>query len=166
VESILLPIYLKVRDTNYAVSPMPSDQFEKELMDRKISQMEWEYKWGKTPSLHKDKFFMRTFFVVSAIITILTLNPFILYLTDKLPSSMPLSFDASFRPLEVGTGKQFAFNQMVYGVLNMAILFCMYYASLFYAKYDRKSANKFIYAALIISSAFLLIQFRILYVFR
>jgi hypothetical protein len=158
-------IYLKVGETSYAISPMSYEKFEKEIAGKGIEKAEWEFKWTKTPSLHKDKSFMRPFFVVSLIIVILTINPLALYLMDMLPHSMPLSFDASFQPLEMGTGKQFAFNQMVNGVLNMAILFCMYYASFFYAKYDRKSVNKFIYSALIISAAFLLIQLRIIYVF-
>lgn len=159
-------IYLKLGHTNYAISPVMHNQFEKELIDKGIVKTEWEYEWIKTPSLHRDKSFMRPFFIVSIIIIILTINPLVLYLMDMLPRSMPLSFDASFKPLEMGTGKQFAFNQMVNGVLNMAILFCMYYASFFYAKYDRKSAKIFIYSSLVISAAFLFIQLRIIYVFR
>jgi len=82
--------------------------------------------------------------VVSIIILTLTLNPFILYLKHGIPDIMTLSFDANFSPIKMGTSKQFAFTQMVYGVLNMALLFCMYYASYFCAKYDRKSAYKYI----------------------
>jgi len=72
---------------------------------------------------------------------------------------MPLNFDAKFNPIKIGTGKQFAFTQMIYGVLNMALLFCMYYASYFCAKYDRKSAYKYIYLALIVAMIFLIMQF-------
>ncbi len=158
--------YLKYGEANFAISPASYDEFETVLVERGIHKLEWEYKWNKGISLHKDKSFMLPFFVVTIINIILTLNPFILYLMNKLPSTMPLNFDASFLPLEIGKGKQFAFNQMIYGVLNMAIQFCMYYASHFYAKYDRKSANKFIYVSLIVALAFLLIQFRILHTFR
>jgi hypothetical protein len=156
----------KLGEKSYAISPAAYGEFKLLLEDKGVYQSEWEYKWNKGTSLHKDKSFMIPFFIVTIINIILTLNPFVLYLMDKLPATMPLSFDSSFLPLEIGKGKQFAFNQMVYGAFNMAIQFCMYYASHFYAKYDRKSANKFIYVSLAISVAFLLIQFRILYAFR
>jgi hypothetical protein len=158
--------YLKYGEKSYAISPAAYHEFESLLKDKGVHQLEWEYKWTKGTSLHKDKTFMIPFFIAAIINIILTLNPFILYLMDKLPATMPLSFDSTFLPLEIGKGKQFAFNQMAYGALNMAIQFCMYYASHFYAKYDRKSANKFIYVSLAISAALLLIQFRILYAFR
>lgn len=159
-------LYLKAGDTIYALSPTEYDNYENFLISKGIKPAQWEYKWDKNINLHKDKCFMRPFIAVSVIIVILTLNPFILYLMDKLPSKMPLNFDSSFMPLEYGTGKQFAFNQMMYGAMNMTILFCMYYASYFYAKYDRKSCNKFIYYSLIIAAAFLLIQIRILHTFK
>jgi hypothetical protein len=159
-------VYLKSSNTTFAISPLNYEEFEKAINLKGIQTLEWEYKWNKDVSLHKDKSFMIPFFIVSIIVVILTLNPFVLYLMNKLPQTMPLSFDSSFLPLEIGTGKQFAFSQMVYGVLNMAIQFCMYYASYFYAKYDRKSTKKFIYAALAISTAFLLIQIRILHAFK
>ena len=158
--------YFKCGELSYAISPLDYGEFESLLRENGVNQAEWEYKWNKGISLHRDKSFMLPFFIVTIINIIIILNPFILYLMNKLPATMPLSFDSSFFPLEIGKGKQFAFNQMIYGVLNMAIQFCMYYASHFYAKYDRKSANKFIYVSLVISAAFLLIQFRILYAFR
>lgn len=158
--------YLKNGVSIYAISPSASSEFEKVLEKVGMKKLEWEFMWNKSSSLHKDKSYMIPFLVVSLLITILTLNPFVLYLRGRLPDTMPLSFDSSFLPVELGTGKQFAFNQMIYGVLNMAILFCMYYASHFYAKYDRRSAKKFIYVALVIAAAFLLIQLRILAAFR
>lgn len=158
--------YIKTGEVNYAFSPLMVESFEGKLKEHGIQMGSWKNVSLKHVSLHKDKTFMVPFISVSLIITILTLNPFILYLANRLPGTMPLNFDAAFLPVEYGTGKQFAFNQMVYGVLNMAVLFCMYYASHFYAKYDRKSAKKFIFISLIIALAFLLIQFRILYTFR
>jgi hypothetical protein len=158
--------YFKCGEKSYAISPAAYGDFEALLKEKGVCQSEWEFSWNKGTSLHKDKSFMIPFFIVTIVNIILTLNPFILYLMDKLPATMPLSFDSSFLPLEIGKGKQFAFNQMVYGALNMAIQFCMYYASHFYAKYDRRSANKFIYISLVISLAFLLIQFRIFCTFR
>lgn len=159
-------LYVKCSDVNYAVSPKEFDLFLSHLKDKGISNIEWELRMNKDISLHKDKRFMLPFIFVSIVISILTLNPFILYLRNKLPAVMPLNFDSSFLAVEFGSGKQFAFSQMIYGVLNMAVLFCMYYAAHFYAKYDRKSAYKFIYASLIIALAFLLIQFKILSTFK
>lgn len=159
-------VYLKVGELNYALTPADTDKFINVLLNKNIHEGDWEQHQSKHISLYRERGFMLPFLLASLVITILTLNPFILYLSNRLPASMPLNFDAAFFPVDQGTGKQFAFNQMIYGVLNMAILFCMYYASHFYAKYDKKSAKKFIYISLIIAIAFLIIQFRILHTFR
>ncbi|MFL0267850.1 PH domain-containing protein [Candidatus Clostridium radicumherbarum] len=159
-------IYLKVNEKNYAITPMDFKNFKAVLEKNNEVESDWTRDEEKHISLHKDRGFMVPLILSSIIIFVLTLNPFILYLTNKLPSSMPLNFDSSFLPVDKGTGKQFAFNQMIYGVLNMAILFCMYYASHFYAKYDKKSAKKYMYISLLIAAAFLIIQIRILLTFR
>lgn len=159
-------IYFKADKNNYAITPRDFEKLKNKLNANNVKESEWEELQSTQVSLHKDKSFMIPFFTASLIIIVLTLNPFILYLSNKLPSNMPLNFDSAFFPVDQGTGKQFAFNQMIYGVLNMAILFCMYYASHFYAKYDKKSAKKFIYISLVIAAAFLLIQYRILHTFR
>lgn len=91
----------------------------------------------RIPACIRTKKFLIPFLISSIIIIIMTLNPLILYLCNKLPLSIPLKFNAGFKPILFGSGKQFAFKQMVYGVLNMALLFCMYYAAYFYAKYDK-----------------------------
>jgi hypothetical protein len=158
--------HIKTKDMNYAVSPHDYEKFEETLIYHDVHQMQWKYKVDENYKLHKDKHFILPFIVVSVIILILTLNPLILYLKQSLPSSMPLNFDARFNQVEMGTGKQFAFTQMIYGVLNMVLLFCMYYASHFCAKYDRKSAYKYIYISLIVATVFLFIQFKILINFR
>lgn len=155
-------LYLKTKENNYAVSPAKIEEMTKTLNNHNIKNIDWQYKWDKNIHLHKEKSFMVPFTIVSILVFVITLNPFILYLMDKLPLKMPLSFDASFLPVDYGSGKQFAFNQMMYGVLNMAVLFCMYYAAHFYAKYDKKMANRFIYISLLIAAAFLIIQIRIL----
>ena len=46
--------------------------------------------------------------------------------------------------------------------LNMGILFCMYYAAHFHAKYDKKSAKTYIYVSLFIAMVFFLMQFKTL----
>ncbi|GAA0718964.1 PH domain-containing protein [Clostridium malenominatum] len=158
-------IYLKVGDICYAVSPENCNDFEEELIKQGVKSMAWELSFKKNINLYKDKKFLLPLIIVTIIISILILNPFILYLYGKLPAEMPLSFDSGFNAVKIGTGKQFAFKQMAYGVLNMALLFCMYYASYFYAKYDKKSAYKFIYVSLVASVLFLFIQFKILITF-
>ncbi len=158
--------YIKTKHMNYAVSPLDYKKFEETLIYHHVHQVEWKYKVNNSYNLHKDKHFILPLIAVSVIILILTLNPFILYLKQSLPNTMPLNFDAKFNPIKIGTGKQFAFTQMIYGVLNMALLFCMYYASYFCAKYDRKSAYKYIYLSLIVAMIFLIMQFKILINFR
>ena len=154
--------YIKTKRMNYAVSPKDDKKFEENLINNNIQLAEWESKVNNSYNLHKDKHFILPLIGVSITILILTLNPFILYLKDSIPNVMPLSFDAKFHPVKMGTGQQFAFTQMIYGVLNMVLLFCMYYASYFCAKYDRKSAYKYIYLSLIMAMIFLIMQFKIL----
>ncbi|MGH4050971.1 MAG: PH domain-containing protein [Clostridium sp.] len=158
--------YIKTKQISYAVSPLNYKKFEEKLIANHINSVECEYKMNNSYNLHKDKHFIIPLTLVSIVILILTLNPLILYLKDVIPTIMPLSFDEKFNPIKMGTGKQFAFTQMVYGVLNMALLFCMYYASYFCAKYDRKSAYKYIYLSLFVAIIFLILQFRILINFR
>ena len=155
-------IYLDTTEINYGISPENTEEFEKLLTEKGIEKSEWEKKASKASTLYKDKKFMMPFVLNSIIIFILVLNPFILYLKGLLPDKMPLSFNSNFIPLEYGPGKKFAIAQSVYGVLNMAILFCMYYASHFYSRYDKRSAYKFVYISLIIAVIFLAMQLRIL----
>ena len=159
-------IYIKTEHMNYAVSPLDYKGFEESLNRHDINVVEWKYKVNNSSNLHKDKRFIIPLIIVSIIILILTLNPLILYLKHMIPNTMPLNFDAKFKPIKIGTGRQFACTQMLYGVLNMALLFCMYYASYFCAKYDRKSAYKYIYLSLTVAIIFLVMQFKILINFR
>lgn len=158
-------LYLNTQGINYGISPVDSTEFIKKLNYLDISEKVFEIEKKKVVNLHRDINFIIPFVIVAVISILVTLIPIILYLTNKIPSQMPLSFDASFQKLTMGTGKDFAFKQMTYGLLNMAILFCMYYASYFYAKYDENVAYRYIYIALLTSALFLLMQFRILYTF-
>ncbi len=158
--------YIKTDHVNYAVSPVNESEFDSELSGRGIKCCEWEFKVNDESSLREEKKFKVLFLLCSFIIIVLTLTPLILYMYNKLPAHMPLKFDGYFKALKSGTAKEFVLKQMTYGALNMAILFCMYFASHFSAKYDKKSAYYYIYVSLIIALAFLIIQFRILFVFR
>ena len=112
-------IYLKTQDMTYGISPIQEDKFINILNSNGIESCSWSYSPNKNVNLYKDKKFIIPLIVVTVITIILTLHPFILYLYNKLPEKMPLSFDARFYPVKIGTGKEFAFKQMSYGVLNM-----------------------------------------------
>lgn len=158
-------IYLTTKDITYGITPEDGDKFEKFLKEKGVENCEWLYVENKNVHLHNDKKYFIPFIMSTVLIIILTLNPFIKYLKGSLPTKIPISFDPSFNPISFGTGKQFAFKQMVYGVLNMIVLLCMYYASYFYSKYDKKSAYKYLYISLIITLFFLIMQFKILNTF-
>ncbi|EQB88322.1 hypothetical protein J2Z44_003379 [Clostridium punense] len=155
-------IYLRTEDINYAISPIEPEAFEALLNKNNIFKIQWEVKFNKPNKLYKDKKFRNILFMASTIIIGMTLNPLILYLNHKLPNIMPITFDATFKPVRMGTDKQFVSVQMTYGALNAAILFCMYYAAYFCAKYDRKTAYRYLYAALLISFIFLILQIKII----
>ncbi|GFP77023.1 PH domain-containing protein [Clostridium fungisolvens] len=158
-------LYIHTDEISYGISPNDIDSFLAMFKEKGIDQKNFEIKYNKNRDLFKEKSFLFPFMLVALIIVYMTLNPFVLYLMNKLPDNMPLFFDATFRPVVEGTGKQFAFRQMTYGALNMIILFCMHYAAYFCAKYDKRSAYKYIYIALLISSVFLAIQIRILHLY-
>lgn len=158
-------LYIHTPQISYGISPKEIEPFLEVLNSKGKEQNEFPTKIYKNKELYKEKSFFIPFILVTIIILFITLNPFILYLMGKLPSTMPLYFDEKFMPAINGTGKQFAFKQMTYGALNMVILFCMHYASYFCAKYDKRSAYKYIYISLLVAATFLFIQLRILYLY-
>lgn len=157
-------IYLKIEDISFGLSPLEFDKFEKSLNYKGIHSMEWEAKFDKinTSKIHNNLKYKIPIILTSIITIILILNPLILYVTQNLPDIMPIAFDAKFRPITMGTSKEFASSQMTYGALNMGLLFCMYYASYFYAKYDRKAAHRYLYVPLAIGLLLLFIQIRMI----
>jgi len=86
----------------------------------------------------------------------------VLYILNELPDVMPLVLNVSREVVEVGTDKQFAFSQMTYGLLNMAVMFCMYYAAHFCAKYDKKAAHRYIYISFLVALIFLYLQMQLI----
>ena len=105
---------------------------------------------------------MHPLILTSTIILFTTFFPMVLYILNKLPDVMPLVINVSKEAGEVGTDKQFAFAQMLYGLLNMAVMFCMYYAAHFCAKYDKKSAYRYMYISLLVAIVFLYLQMRLI----
>jgi len=159
-------LYLKTDDINYGLSPEDAAGFIGELNSGGISEISMDYRPSKSVRLYKDKLFTVIFSAAAFVTISMIINPVILYLTDQLPAIMPLSFNAAYKPVQFGTGKQFAINQMMYGFLNMAVLLLMYYASYFISKYDRKSAYKFICVPLVVSIIFFAMQLQTFFSFR
>lgn len=159
-------VYLITDDMNYGLSPIDIGGFINILKSHEICEASSSYKPVKSISLLKDKKFAIPFVIASCIIGFITINPIIQYLSNSIPAIMPLGFDAKFTAVKFGTGKQFAFKQMTLGLLNMAVLFFMYYAAYFISKYDRKSAYKYIFIPLALSIIFLFMQIKIFLTFR
>lgn len=155
-------LFFKTKKMCYAISPELIEPIEEALISCNIPNYIDEHNEDSRVELHKDKKFLILLSVVALIIILMMVIPSILYLRGSLPVNMPLSFDAAFIPIEYGSAKEFVFKQMIYGIMNMIILFCMYYAAYFCAKYDRKTAYRYLYISLIIVMVFFLIQVRIL----
>ena len=159
-------IYLKTDDITYGISPENFREFESKIQERHIENFKWENKLDKGIELRREPKFLIPFIIASFTVLILTLNPIIMYLYGNLPDRMPLSFNSNFIAVEFGTGKQFAFKQMTYGLLNMGLLFCMYYAAYIFSKYDKNVFYKFIYTALAVAVFFLIMQIKIPCIFK
>lgn len=157
--------YLKTTNTTYGLSPENYQDFEANLKEKAVNNGEWQWEANNTSKIYKDNYFKIPLFIVTILILFLTLRPVWLMNTNSLPGSMPLSFNSSFSPTLMGSNKDFVFRQMLYGAFNMAILFCMYYAAYFNARYSKKIAYAYIYVSLIIAFVFIIIQQRILVVF-
>lgn len=151
-------VYLDTDNINYAVSPKDCDGFQRALNEAGIKNISWVKEYNKVHKLYKEKKFIIPLVITSIIVFIITFLPITLYVMNKLPNVMPLAINSAMTIAKIGTDKQFAFAQMLYGVLNMAVLFCMYYASHFCAKYDEKTAYRYLYVALIVAAVFLYLQ--------
>ncbi len=138
-------LYLKTDKINYGISPKNLEKFEVTLKQAGIKEGDWEFKLNKNTNIFKDKRYFTPFIIVTIMILIITLTPMIFYLYNLLPDKMPLVFDAKFTPVGFGEGKQFAFKQMMYGALNMVILFCMYYVSYFTQNMKKLCLQFYIY---------------------
>ncbi|MFC0892468.1 MULTISPECIES: PH domain-containing protein [Clostridium] len=159
-------VYLKTDTANYGLSPENFKKFTEELEKRRINCFKWENRLSKSISINKEPKFFIPFIITSIVVVLLALIPIILYLYGKLPDRMPVSFDTRFMAVKFGTGKQFAFKQMSYGILNMGVLFCMYYAGYIYSKYDKRYSYKYIYISFIVALFYFIMQIRILCTFR
>ncbi|MGL4740083.1 MAG: PH domain-containing protein [Sarcina sp.] len=155
-------IYLHTEGDSYAISPSDIDGVLEILFSKNIPIKEFETKVNIQRDLFKNKRFvslvMITFIVISSIIIV----PFLLYLLSRLPGKMPLIFDATFKVVMFGSGKEFAIRQMILGIGLIIIFICIYYTSYFIAKYDVKIAIRYMYIPFIISLLMAFIQLQIL----
>ncbi|WP_446898764.1 PH domain-containing protein [Clostridium sp. LBM24168] len=159
-------IYLNTDNVNYGISPDNFEDFEKQIALNGVKESVWKGNTIKTTGFNRNKKFLLLFSIAAILVIVLTLNPIAMYFLNKIPARMPLTFNTNFTPEKFGTGRQFAFKQMSYGLLNMAILFCMYYAGFLYEKYDKKSSYRFIFISMVIAGVFLIMQLRIIATFR
>ncbi|PJI07068.1 MULTISPECIES: PH domain-containing protein [Clostridium] len=153
--------YMKTDDGIYGISPEDPDEIEKVFNERKLPLSSWKYEKKAKVSLSHDRRFVLLTFLISIIILMITVIPFILYWKGVIPSKMPLSFDAKFKPIMYGTAREFAFKQMMYGAYNMAIFFCVYYAAYLYSKYSKKIAYRLMYGCLLVAIVFSIFQVKV-----
>lgn len=153
--------FLKSRKDVYAISPLNVVGFENELNSIGVEFGNWNVTSKSAERLYKDNYFRIPFFLVSIFIVIFIARPLYLYYGNMLPKSMPLSFNVKFQPIIMGTSREFVFKQLEYGLLNMALVFCMYYAAHLNAKHYKKSAYKYIYFSLVVIVVFLIVQQKI-----
>lgn len=159
-------VYILADHVNFAITPYEINKFEQALKEKGIKLIEEkEKREDEKINLHRDKIFMIPLVITTILSFIMIIVPFIYYLRGKIGETMPLSFDPSFNPTKIGTGKQFVFQQMIYGALNLALIFCMYFAAQINSKYYRKSSYKYIYIALAVAITFMILQIKIFSVY-
>lgn len=155
-------IYIHTENQSFAISPKYTDDVLTILFDKNIPLKEFKTKINSNRELFKSGSFLVPFIGTTIVISLMIIVPFIMYLLGAIPKDMPLTFDATFNAVTMGSGKEFAIKQMVIGICNIIILICMYYTSYFTARYDKRLAARYMYIALIISFLFEFIQIQVL----
>lgn len=158
-------IYILCENKNYCITPADVEGFILTLKKYDIKVKMSKDKITKENNLNKEKKFIIPMISSFLIIILTILVPFILYINGKLPNTMPLNFNVGFTPMETGIAKQFAFQQMVYGTMNLVVLLCMYLAANCNEKYELKSSYKYMYISLATSLITFIVQCRVLYVY-
>lgn len=158
-------IYILCKDISYCITPVDVEGFILTLKKDDIRVKVSRDKTIKENNLNRDKKFVIPLILSFLSIALIIFIPFLLYINGKLPETMPLNFNVGFTPMEIGISKQFAFQQMLYGSMNLVVLFCMYLAANCNQKYDLKSSYKYMFISLFMSVTTLIVQFRILYIY-
>ncbi|MGG5462635.1 PH domain-containing protein [Clostridium sp. B9] len=148
-------IYIHTEEISYGLSPEEFEKFKELIISKGIKEESFDVKVNNVREIIKEKGFYVPFIITAIIILAIILIPVILYLTGYMPDNMPLDFDSHFIPCTFGSAKDFVGRQIVYGIMNMILLVCMYYAGHFCAKYDKKLAKRYIYISLAIALVFL-----------
>ncbi|MDU7066880.1 MAG: PH domain-containing protein [Clostridium perfringens] len=155
-------IYVHTEDISYGLSPDEFEKFKELIVSKGIKEESFKVKVNNARAIIRDKGFYIPFIITSLLILGIILIPSILYLSGAMPDKMPIDFSAHFIPCTIGSAKDFVGRQIIYGIMNMILLVCIYYASHFCAKYDKKLAQRYIYLSLIISLVFLVSQIQTL----
>ncbi|WCM71439.1 PH domain-containing protein [Clostridium perfringens] len=155
-------IYIHTEDISYGLSPDEFEKFKELIVSKGIKEESFKVKVNNARAIIRDKGFYIPFIITSLLILGIILIPSILYLSGAMPDKMPIDFSAHFIPCTIGSAKDFVGRQIIYGIMNMILLVCIYYASHFCAKYDKKLAQRYIYLSLIISLVFLVSQIQTL----
>ena len=155
-------IYIHTEDISYGLSPDEFEKFKELIVSKGIKEESFKVKVNSARAIIRDKGFYIPFIITSLLILGIILIPSILYLSGAMPDKMPIDFSAHFIPCTIGSAKDFVGRQIIYGIMNMILLVCIYYASHFCAKYDKKLAQRYIYLSLIISLVFLVSQIQTL----
>lgn len=155
-------IIIKTLKENIAISPI-ADEEVLGLINKKLKKKNIIEKKADNISLYKDVYFIIPFMLTTLLILIYMIRPSMMYISGELNNlKLPIAFNPDFIPVKYGTAKDFIFNQLLYGALNMIIMICMYFAESLYSKYDRKSSYKYMYIALFVITVFFILQVRII----
>lgn len=158
-------IFLSTEEINYCLSPIDMKRFEDKLKACDIKNNELANIGFKGVKLYKEKKYLAIIIICAILLIVIPSIPMVLYLQGKMPALMPLSFDKNFIATKLGTAQQFVFKQTIYGILNMAIFFCFYFASYFFQKYDKRTAYGYLYLGVIICLSIMILQIKVLYTF-
>lgn len=155
-------IYIHTEEISYGLSPENFCEFKKLIISKGIKEESFKLKINNVRDIIRDKGFYIPFIITSLLILGIILIPSIIYLLGVMPDKMPIDFSAHLVPCTIGGAKDFVGRQIIYGIMNMILLVCIYYASHFCAKYDKKLAERYIYLSLIVALVFLIFQIQTL----
>ncbi|SHJ45058.1 PH domain-containing protein [Hathewaya proteolytica DSM 3090] len=158
-------MYFLCDDLSYAITPRDMEGMVMELKKHDISIKNQCHHKIKDSNLNRDPKFLIPFAISCIIVVLIVAVPSYLYFYEKLPYTMPLNFSINFAPLEMGTAKQFVFQQMIYGILNLILILCMYFAAQCNDKYYTKARYKYVIISLVTSIIFFIVQCRIIYLY-
>lgn len=158
-------IILKTVKENIAISPSDYEEIIG-IISKKLKNKVADEKKPANICLCKDKYFIIPFIISTILILIYMIRPSMMYISGELNNlKLPIAFNSDFVPVKYGTAKDFIFNQLLYGALNMIIMVCMYFAEYLYSKYDRKASYKYMFISMFVIIIFFILQVRIIHTY-